>query len=166
MYSRTHHICLTALPDYLVAEGVELRRFKTNQLSPYYGDPKLMLAMKQFITAFGNKYDGDRRISCIQLGLLGYWGEWHTFGNPDFLPLWVEDEMIKWYDNAFSITKLLVRQTMPSAYLAGFGRHDDSYSYNTLDGKDNGGLFFNWFFWPQIVIAKQTDFWKKNIMVC
>jgi hypothetical protein len=70
------------IPQYLVDSGVEIVRFNKTRLSPYYGDPKLVEAMRQFITALGNKYDGDRRLACIQLGLLGYWGEWHTFGFP------------------------------------------------------------------------------------
>ena len=35
--------------------------------------------LKRFIAAFGKKYDGDPRIGYITAGLLGHWGEWHTY---------------------------------------------------------------------------------------
>jgi hypothetical protein len=95
------------IPKHLIEEGVELRRYNKTMFSPYYGDPALLRGMRQFIAALGQKYDGrmknnlknllftihgqltffflvsgDRRIACIQLGLLGFWGEWHTFGYP------------------------------------------------------------------------------------
>jgi len=63
------------LPDYLM-ETVELVLYDNDtRLSPYYGDPILLNALQQFITAFGNRYDGDTRIYQIHMGLLGFWGE-------------------------------------------------------------------------------------------
>jgi len=40
--------------------------------SPYYGDERLLKALRQFIFALGKRYDGDKRIATIHLGLLGF----------------------------------------------------------------------------------------------
>jgi len=47
--------------------------------SPNYGDPILLTALEQFIAALGKRYDGDKRIAAIHLGLLGYWGEFRKY---------------------------------------------------------------------------------------
>ena len=48
-------------------------------VSPDYSDPRLVTALEAFITALGRRYDGDPRIGFITLGLIGFWGEWHTW---------------------------------------------------------------------------------------
>jgi hypothetical protein len=47
--------------------------------SPDYDSPFLLNAVKNFLTAFGAKYDGDKRIASIHMGIVGLWGEWHTW---------------------------------------------------------------------------------------
>jgi hypothetical protein len=62
-----------ALPQQL-KDTVNLTYFKTDKFegySPNYDDPILLKAIRQFITRFGQIYDGDRRIAVIQAGLLG-----------------------------------------------------------------------------------------------
>ena len=62
--------------------------------SPDYDSPFLLNALGNFIAAFGARYDGDPRIGFINLGLVGLWGEWHTWpfdtdttdGYPNFMP--------------------------------------------------------------------------------
>jgi hypothetical protein len=61
------------LPAYLLSK-VELRDYPGG-VSPYYGDTVLLDALRQFITEFGSRYDGDKRIGFIHLGLLGFWGK-------------------------------------------------------------------------------------------
>jgi hypothetical protein len=83
------------VPQYLLDAGVEIRWYSGGS-SPYYGDPKLVEALQQFITYCGKRYDGDKRLGFIQAGLLGFWGEWHT-GSNEFLPASTEESMISWY---------------------------------------------------------------------
>jgi hypothetical protein len=60
------------LPSFLN----DIEMIETNSgLTPYYGDPKLLEALEQFITALGAKFDGDKRIMALHTGLLGFWGE-------------------------------------------------------------------------------------------
>lgn len=51
-----------------------------------YNNPAARTQMVQFIQAFGARYDGDPRITAVQMGLLGFWGEWHTSGCARFEP--------------------------------------------------------------------------------
>ena len=103
-------------------------------LSPDYQNPHLSAALKRFIAAFGARYDGDPRIGFIQLGLLGFWGEWHTYPHHDwFPPLAIQQEILATYDQAFDRTRLLVRVPKAESYQDhGIGYHDDSFTHSTL----------------------------------
>ena len=76
------------LPSYLL-NITELIEYEEDRYSPYYGDPILLNALQQFITAFGDRYDGDTRIFQIHMGLLGFWGEVcivRMFGDEEVIP--------------------------------------------------------------------------------
>lgn len=47
---------------------------------PDFDDPTILNAHLQLIAALGKKYDGDPRISHVDLGSIGWWGEWHMSG--------------------------------------------------------------------------------------
>jgi hypothetical protein len=152
------------VPQYLIDAGIELR-WDNGMTSPYYGDPKLLQALEQFVTRFGRRYDGDPRLGFVQVGLLGYWGEWHTWGtSQDLIPAESVDSLIQWFAAAFKTTQIQTRWAHALAYAAGFGRHDDSFAFNTIDGPDNGGYKAHWYFWPDVIKYNQTDFWKLGSM--
>lgn len=90
----------TGVPDYLLgSDGIDQSRrytFFDNEkisFSPDYDDPRVQALITDFIKAFGERYDGDPRIGFITTGLVGFWGEQHTWpmngyadkdaGNPD-----------------------------------------------------------------------------------
>jgi chitodextrinase len=133
------------LPDFLqpyVATGCILR----------YNDPYVLQTLIDFIVAFGARYDGDPRISYIEMGLIGDWGEWHT---------WLEDggtnqymisdagaiEIMDAYAQAFKKTPVLNRyarsggldlvgeqkKTSFLTSLARIGYHDDSFAHREAD---------------------------------
>jgi hypothetical protein len=54
--------------------------------SPNYGDPRVLRALEQYIVALGDRYDGDKRIGAIHVGLLGIYGEGHTFPTEGLVP--------------------------------------------------------------------------------
>jgi hypothetical protein len=147
------------LPPQLL--GIQLYPTDPGHMSPNYGDPLLLTALQQFITALGTKYDGDKRIAAIHLGLLGYWGEGHTYPY-DLVPAQAKTNVATWYRSAFTTTKLQARY--PGADASGLGLYDGSFAYNTLDGAYNGGVVTSWFFEPQIVSAGQQDAWKQSMM--
>jgi hypothetical protein len=147
-----------ALPRYLIDAGVKLVQTKEAGLSPQYEDPKLLVALEQLIKAMGARYDGHKSIAFIQLGLLGYWGEWHTYPDKGILADSTQDTVVEWYKNAFKTTKLQARGLTKKSVESGIGLHDDSFAYSSLSST------IGWFFWPQVVAAGQTNFWKTTVM--
>lgn len=148
------------IPKYLIDRGLTVHRYiNTNTQpnpprpveTPDYENPLLRACLRDYIAALGAKYDGDARIGYITAGLLGTWGEWHTYPRDD---LWasreVQNEVMDAYEKAFRKTPVLLR------YPAGesnaqhaenasrpFGYHDDSFAWATLDtGKPANSWFF------------------------
>jgi hypothetical protein len=133
----------TGIPQYLLDAGLATTSYTDYgndgiSVSPDYENPLLDLALGDFIAALGARYDGDPRIGFIELGLLGFWGEWHTYPHDTwFASTTVQDEVLSAYGAAFAKTKLLVRWPSganPPARRLGY--HDDSFAYETIDPPD------------------------------
>ena len=152
------------VPLWLINQGIQLRTIQSGEKSPQYDDPKLLAAFETFIKALGAKYDGHNDLAFLQLGLLGKWGEWHTYPDEGLLSDATKDAVVGWYKESFKVTPLQVRNPWKSAYEAGMGLHDDSFGFSTLDGPSNGGQEQTWFFWPEVKAAGQEDFWRKSVM--
>ncbi|MFJ2158091.1 DUF4832 domain-containing protein [Streptomyces sp. NPDC087856] len=118
-----------------------------NTTSPDYDDPDLMAAFTGFIKAFGARYDGDPRLGFIHLGLVGLWGEWHTWPYdtdnsddtyPNLMPTeGHQTQLIQAFDHAFHKTQLELRYPYSggaASTTAKVGYHDDSFCY-VEDGK-------------------------------
>ncbi|WP_439658412.1 DUF4832 domain-containing protein [Lentzea sp. HUAS TT2] len=111
--------------------------------SPDYDNPFLMTGLKNFITAFGARYDGDPRLGYIHLGLIGLWGEWHTWpydtdtsGDtyPNYMPTDANAaDILNTYNRAFTRTRLELRYADNAGGAADnlprIGYHDDSFCY-------------------------------------
>lgn len=110
--------------------------------SPDYDSPYLLNALGTFIAAYGARYDGDPRLGFINLGLVGLWGEWHTWPfdtdtssdtYPNFMPTDAHaGQIIQDYANAFHKTKIEVRYPTAGGGAANnldVGYHDDSFCY-------------------------------------
>jgi hypothetical protein len=130
--------------------------------SPNYGDTRLLTALQQFIMAWGQHIDGDTRIAAVHVGLLGFWGEGHTYPDTTLVPESSKVSVAQWYRQAFISTQVQARYPGPNA--VGFGLYDGSLAYSTLDGASNGGKNVSWFSYRQMQDAKQTNSWKQNIM--
>lgn len=110
-----------------------------------YDHPRVISAFVNFIRAFGAKYDGDPRIGFIHMGLVGKWGEWHTWpyeggdnGNPDLMPsLETCETIINAFNEAFKITRVEIRHPRVAgdllSTLGRIGFHDDSFCYREPD---------------------------------
>jgi hypothetical protein len=147
----------TKVPQYLIDAGVSLQNG-----SPNFGDPKVLEAMEQFISSCAKRYDGDKRLGFVQAGLLGKWGEWHA--DSGLLTQEAKDKVIGWYAASFKKTKVQIRYPSSNPSAAGFGYHDDSFAYETLDGDYNGGQVRSYYFWPSAVKNGVQDFWKRSAM--
>jgi hypothetical protein len=155
------------IPDFLIKEGLKVTTWLNDNTAPSppqnvhtpdYDDPRLREALKNFIAAMGEKYDGDPRLGFITAGLLGTWGEWHEYPRGDlFASKETQAEVLDAYSAAFRITPVLLR------YPAGddnrkytknadrpFGYHDDSFAWATLD---TGRKADDWFYMPLLKAA-------------
>jgi hypothetical protein len=152
----------TGIPQYLLDAGLVTHSYSdygNNYISksPDYENPLLRKALTNFVEALGMRYDGDPRIGFITVGLLGFWGEWHTYPHDNwFATLTVQDEVLNAYEAAFTKTKFLLRQpygTTPSSRRMGY--HDDSFAYSTIDPPD-------WHFLGALKAAGETNKWKTQ----
>ncbi|WP_405145829.1 fibronectin type III domain-containing protein [Sphaerisporangium sp. NBC_01403] len=120
-------------------------------VSPDYDDPDVIAAFVSFINAFAARYDksgpggtADPRIGFMSLGLVGLWGEWHTWpydrdttdGYPNLMPTDATIQtIINAYDTAFDNIQLEVRYPgLAGTKTANIGFHDDSWPYKEWRG--------------------------------
>jgi len=77
---------------------------------PDWNHPMMIQQLEELIAAYGDYFDGDERVTTIQAGLLGLWGEWHQFGCPDNQPLAAVRMAVRdAYKAAFTNTSVQVR---------------------------------------------------------
>lgn len=166
------------IPKFLIDDGLKVHKYLNTNTQPFppakvetpdYEDKNLRRAFKNFIAAFGKKYDGDARIGFITAGLLGTWGEWHTYPKSElFASKTVQAEVMDAYSAAFKVTHVLLRypagdDTWGKAPNANrpFGYHDDSFAWATLDtGKKDD----DWFYLPALKQAGNValEKWKTQ----
>lgn len=164
------------IPQYLVDKGLKVHKYintntaplpPTEVETPDYQNSDLRQMLKDFIAAFGKKYDGDPRLGYITAGLLGTWGEWHTYPKTE---LWaskeVQTEVLDAYQAAFKVTPVLLRYPAGEkdylyapSFNRPFGYHDDSFCWATLH---TGKKDQEWFFESKLREAKLTDKWKTQ----
>jgi len=146
----------SGLPEYL-QETVSCEPYTEHGggCSPDYSDPLLQQAILDLIAKFGERYNGDPRIGFIQVGILGFWGEWHTWPHTEWFPSEdFQNEVLHRYAEAFPDTHLQVRNPVAESVNLPIGFHDDSFAYSTL-----GEL--NWFFYPKLQAAGADSRWKE-----
>ena len=162
------------IPRFLIDGGLQVHHYMNTNTAPFppqpidtpdYEDKSLRATMRSFIDAMGKRYDGDPRIAYITAGLLGTWGEWHTYPKTE---LWaskeVQKEVLDAYAKSFKETPVLLRYPAgPDDYLYAdtvpysFGYHDDSFSHSTLN---TGRPEDNWFFHPRLRAAGLAERWQ------
>ena len=100
-----------------------------------YNDSKYLKQVEQAIKALAAKYDNDPRVYAFQIGVLGFWGEWHNFGinSKDFE---IKDstrvKVIKMYKKYFKKAKIVGRYPWrkPLKNLDWIGYHNDFFMYD------------------------------------
>jgi hypothetical protein len=155
----------TGIPQYLLDAGLATNSYNDHgnngkSVSPDYENPMLVHALTNFSAALGARYDGDPRIAFITVGLLGFWGEWHTYPHSSwFASPSVQDRVLAAWTNAFRQTRLLVRYpdvtgnlnpaTLPVGY------HDDSFAYSTIAPP-------SWHFLGRMAATRETNKWRTQ----
>ncbi len=147
----------TGVPQWLIDMGVEMRPYTEHGggLSPDYDDPRLVQALVRLIRALGQRYNNHPRVAFVQLGLLGFWGEWHTYPRTELFASeatqrTVVDEMRAAFPN-----KILQARTA-NGYLGQppwLGYHDDMFPEDTDGGEP-------WHFLPTLRRAGRDQNWK------
>ncbi len=187
----------TGIPQFLLDEGLEVHPYtffgnslrSTDSVSPNYDDPRLVAALEAFIAEFGRRYDGDPRIGFITIGLIGFWGEWHTWPMDGYtqetnvyraLPdpkeeNWMpsaetQERILQAYDDAFNTTRLLLRYPM----LPNRGRSASpgkQVHYKSMDfnlGYHDDSFAYNtlfgedWYFMGKMEWAGGLDKWQDE----
>lgn len=185
--ARGHHTVLrfymdfpgrpSGVPRYLVEDSLVTTRsysFYHNgaqdsaaSVSPDYNDPDTMEMLTGFVSAFGERYDGDPRLGFVTQGLVGFWGEGHTWpmdgtvssDNPRGED-WMASEtnqkaLVEAWDEAFDTTPTQARYPMSWSASHDVGYHDDSFGYATLDTAD-------WHFMALMREAGATQAWQAQ----
>ena len=68
-------------PGWLYDEiGVERLRDENGKYITNFNNEKFISEAQEAINALSIRYDSDPRIYTFQLGVIGYWGEWHSYG--------------------------------------------------------------------------------------
>ena len=166
------------IPKYLEDNGLKVTEWLNTNTDPFprqmvrtpdYDDANLRTALQSFIQAFGQKYDGDPRIGFITAGILGTWGEWHTYPRGELMASkTVQAEVMDAYEKAFQKTPVLLRYPAGDndwAHAANhkrhLGYHDDSFAWATLD---TGKKQDDWFFVPAMKAAGESALnkWKTS----
>jgi hypothetical protein len=155
------------IPEFLVKDGLKVHTYLNTNTQPRppapvetpdYENLNLRRSIKNFLAALGKKYDGDPRIGFITAGLLGTWGEWHTYPRDElFASKTVQREVMDAYEAAFKVTPVLLRypageKNHQKAKNGGrrFGYHDDSFAWGTLPTGRKGD---DWFYMTALMAA-------------
>ena len=153
------------VPQYLIDAGLSMNTYTEygGGTSVNYFDPDLIDFLVSFISNFGIKYDQDKRLGFVQCGVLGFWGEWHTYPHTAwFPPLSTQNRIFDAYIAAFPTAMLLQRypSTGGTSNRPRLGLFDDSFCYSTTSQK----TWLAWYFWPQVVSVGQPHFWQIAAM--
>ncbi|HJT35635.1 MAG TPA: DUF4832 domain-containing protein [Pirellulales bacterium] len=150
----------TGMPQWLLDKGVRMTPYTDHGggQSPDYDHPKMVAAMEKLIAALGRRYDDHPRVAFLQLGLLGHWGEWHTYPRHElFASPATQKRVIDAYHKAFKNKQLMARN--PADYAgkqAWLGFHDDMLPEDT-DGPEG------WKFLPRLRSVGRTENWRRAI---
>ncbi len=125
---------------------------------PDYSNANLQKAILNFIAALGRRYDNDPRIGFIHTGLLGFWGEWHTYPHNEWMasPTFM-NQVLDAFENAFPNTLIMLREPKNgvNSNRPRLGFHDDSFAYETLGPTE-------WHFWPKMKAAGLQNCWTTR----
>jgi len=151
----------SGLPDWLRAKGVTEKDYRAHGggKSPDYNHPQMMLALERLIAAMGKRYNTHPRVAFIQLGLLGFWGEWHTYPRGElFASEATQHRVLRAYLKAFPNKQLMARYADGAlAKYQSIGFHDDMFPEDTDNGKD-------WSFLARMRRSGHIDSWKQRVV--
>lgn len=151
----------SGLPDWLRDAGVKETPYTDHGggMAPDYNDPRMLESMERLIAALGKRYNDHPRVAFIQIGLLGFWGEWHTYPRGElYASPATEQRIIDAYRKAFPDKSLMVRYARDYAGKQNWiGFHDDMFPEDTDNGKD-------WGFLAGVRREGRAENWKRAVV--
>ncbi len=138
-------------------------------ITPDWNNAVMITQMVEFVQALGTRYDGDLRITAVQTGLLGLWGEWHQSGCTNNEPGNAAKIAVRnAYATSFLSTPIQTRYPRdPDAAGVNFGFHEDYFPsftgpdiYGFPDADDTGD--WNLYYCFQNITPGSVDNWKAN----
>lgn len=151
----------TGIPQWLLDKGLKTTAYSEHGggRSPDYENAKMKKGMKRLIAELGRRYDKNPRVAFIQLGLLGFWGEWHTSPHPKlFASAKTQELVIDAFHNAFPQKILMARNPIGYAgQQSWLGFHDDAFPADT-EGSEA------WMFLSAMRSAGRMDNWKSAVI--
>ena len=142
---------------------------KFERVTPIFEDPVFIKLHERFIKALAERYDGDPRISTIDIGSYGNWGEWHTFGlgiKP--APLEVRKQYADMYLNNFKKTDLVFMTDDAVVLKYAIGDGEGSRVGLRRDGVGGEGHYDHWIGKGKYLkagVTKMGDVWKYKPML-
>ena len=80
------------------AKGYWYKKYDRKGWAPEHNDPYFLAKQQELVSAFGQKYSGHRNIVRMEIGSVGFWGEWHMSHTEPVLPMISEENAVKVID--------------------------------------------------------------------
>ncbi len=146
------------VPQWLLDAGVKITQYEEygGGWSPDYENPLLMEKVIRLIARLGERYDSDPRVAFLDVGILGHWGEWHTYPRDElFASVRKQQDVMNAFLAAFPTKKMMLRYPTSWSAQRPFGYHDDCFLTDT-DGPEE------WKFFSQIRSARAGSVWTTQ----
>ncbi len=69
--------------------------------APDHNDPVFLARQQQLVAAFGERYNGHPNLIRMEIGSVGFWGEWHLSHTEPQVPMITEDNALRVIDTYF-----------------------------------------------------------------
>ena len=125
-------------PSWMYSDaGVARLRGDNGRYITDFNDPQYIEQAKDAISALADEYDNDPRIYALQMGVIGYWGEWHSWGssfngNSYDITNDTQQAILNAYAASFTNAKIMGRYPWrePTQSAGGIGFHNDYFVAN------------------------------------
>jgi len=80
------------------AKGYWYKKYDRKGWTPEHNDPYFLAKQEELVSAFGQKYNGHQDIVRMEIGSVGFWGEWHMSHTEPAVPMISEENAVKVID--------------------------------------------------------------------
>jgi len=80
------------------AKGYWYKKHNRDGWAPEHNDPYFLAKQEELVSAFGERYNGHQNIIRMDIGSVGFWGEWQMSHTEPQVPMISEDNAVKIID--------------------------------------------------------------------